>query len=577
MRDKRDNNQLAITLPATVLEWLGKHPQIAAGQIYGDSLKYIMPQLSVLKIYLPDETIKIFQALRPGSHSGDQAHNKADDQAHDKAVYQADNRFSPPREEGQLSRRQLAEREIKQLLSAAERVEYSVDRVKLLLRLEGLEEQFHLLLFSEQELQKSDAKVGKLHFSIEELLLDHESGEWQGREESKADLQRGLLRATNLERFMPLNGEAILQAVVTSALLDFDLEEQLLIAMKESYMKTAYSREAYAGTYKGESCRGFPTEKLSRKFLNRQLRKILSGLRPSRAFVYMDQIGMLEWFLPQLAAGKGLSQNRHHKYDIFYHSIYTCDYTPRSSLVLRLAGLLHDLGKVETRRVKADGEATFHNHEIISGRHAHNILRRFGFSKEISRQVSFLVRNHMFHYTTEWSDKAVRRFMRKVDSQSLEALILLRLADRKGSGKQQRLPHAIRELQNHITRMHVEAKKLKVTDLQINGHILMQIGIEPGPQMGHILQTLLAAVEAGRLANEYKILREEAKRMMETTKTTEETETTKTMKATKTIKTTEATEATRTMETTKVTEATRTTETTEATKMIATMERKHLL
>lgn len=442
----------ATPLPV-VLQWLREQRLFGQAQIYGNSLKYMLARLPVLKLYLPEETLSRLDQEEPlkGALAGALKESLKEPQG-----------------------------------------EYLNGKGRLLVRLPGFREDFHLLLLSQERLRRIDNSNYRLHFSIEKLRFKFESGEWEGSAEEIADLQKGMLRAINLDSPASLTTEAILRAIAVSAQLDFDLEKRALAAMKEAYNPSAARR-------------------VSRKFLHRQFRKILGGLKPSRAFIYMDQIGALDWFLPELAAARGLSQNRYHRYDVFYHSIYTCDHSPQSSLILRLAGLLHDIGKPNTRRVKKNGEATFHNHEIVGERHAANILRRFGFKREISERVCFLVRNHMFHYTEEWTDKAVRRFIRKVDAQSLEDLIQLRLADRKGSGKHQRLPQAIRDLQEHIGKVHLEAEKLKVTDLKINGDILMKIGMKPGPEMGILLKAMLAAVEGGQLPNEAEALLEEAK------------------------------------------------------------------
>jgi hypothetical protein len=180
-----------------------------------------------------------------------------------------------------------------------------------------------------------------------------------------------------------------------------------------------------------------------------------------------------------------------------------------------LSGLFHDIGKVDTRRERSEGEVTFYNHEIVSAKHADHILKRFGFPYELRKRVRFLVRNHMFHYTSEWSDRAIRRFMRKVEPETLEDLITLRLADRKGSGKKQALPRAIRELIRHIEDVKEKEAELKVRDLAIDGHALMDLGMEPGPRMGEILNELLDRVKSGELENLEDLLKQEAKQILE--------------------------------------------------------------
>ena len=328
--------------------------------------------------------------------------------------------------------------------------------------------------------------------TIDELVFDRKRGLWIGNEVGVADLAARTLRASYKGAPGP---SFMLRTVARAALLDFEIEQGLLARLKSDYRR--------------EDMEGLP-----RRFLRRQFRYILTGRKPSRGFLYLDELGMLDWFLPELAAARGLTQNRYHKHDIFLHSIYTCDAVPGPDLVLRLAGLMHDFGKVDTRREKPNGEATFHNHEVISARHVDRVLRRFGFDSALIKRVRFLVRNHMFHYTAEWTDRAIRRFMRKVPVDRLNDLISLRLADRKGSGKRQALPRAIKDLIRHMDEVRAREAELKVSDLAIDGHALMELGMSAGPQMGELLRGLLEEVRTDALQNEREALIERAQSLM---------------------------------------------------------------
>lgn len=228
---------------------------------------------------------------------------------------------------------------------------------------------------------------------------------------------------------------------------------------------------------------------------------IVTGQKPSRGFVALSEIGALTWILPELAQGENLTQNRFHKHDIFFHSVYACDAVEEPNLPLRLAALLHDIGKSTTRRVKPNGEASFHNHEVVGARQTARILRRFGFEEDIIRRVTFLVRNHMFHYTPEWTDQAVRRFAKRVSPEQMDDLIALRMADRKGSGKRATIPRPIFDFLAHIKRIREQENELTVRHLAINGLDLSRLGVEPGPIMGDLLRGLLLRVKSGELAN----------------------------------------------------------------------------
>lgn len=336
----------------------------------------------------------------------------------------------------------------------------------------------------------TDSPAPGREFTVDTLSYD--GSHWVGDDGARSDYLAGTLRPVELQSY---DASDVLRVPGVAAMLDFDLAADF----KEA-LKSAWSEEE--------------AEELSRKFLRKCFQKIVCGARPSTGFLIMDTLGALEWFLPDLAKGKGLTQNRYHRHDIFHHLIYACDAVEEPNLKLRLAALLHDIGKSDTRREQPDGESTFHNHEVVGARIAEKIMRRFGFDANLGKRVRFLVRNHMFHYTSEWSDRAVRRFMQKVSPSQLEDLIALRLADRKGSGKRQALPRAIKELIRHIEEIKRQEAELKVKDLQIGGNDLMELGMQPGPEMGDLLKSLLDRVRSGEIPNEREELLQAAQRQL---------------------------------------------------------------
>ncbi|MCB1168473.1 MAG: HDIG domain-containing protein, partial [Leptospiraceae bacterium] len=330
--------------------------------------------------------------------------------------------------------------------------------------------------------------------SVDTLRFDGER--WSGNEQARADYLAGIIRPLDGTDLADHPSTAdVLRIPGIASMLDFDLDPSFRAALKN-----AWSEEQAA--------------RLNRKFLRKCFQKIVCGARPSTGFLIMDALGALDWFLPDLAKGKGLTQNRYHSHDIFYHLIYACDAVDQPILKLRLAALLHDIGKSDTRREQPGGEATFHNHEVVGARITERIMRRFGFDSNLGKRVRFLVRNHMFHYTSEWSDRAVRRFMQKVSPSQLEDLIALRLADRKGSGKRQALPRAIKDLIRHIEEIKRQERELKVRDLQIGGNDLMELGMKPGPEMGDLLKSLLDQVKTEGIPNEREALLEAARRQL---------------------------------------------------------------
>jgi hypothetical protein len=245
---------------------------------------------------------------------------------------------------------------------------------------------------------------------------------------------------------------------------------------------------------------------LPQSFRRTIFRGIIMGRRPSTGLRLLDRFGLLEYFLPEVTAGRGLTQNRFHAHDIFEHLLRSVDGAMDLNEPVRWSALLHDIGKVPTRVETGNGEATFHNHEMYSARMVVPIMKRLAVPITVGQKVKFLVRNHMFHYTDEWSDKAVRRFVKKVPLEELQDLISLRLADRKGSGKKTAFPKALQKLIDHIDEIIAKEQEFKIKDLAVNGHTLMEMGIPASRQMGDILKFLHAEVVAGRAPNESEAL-----------------------------------------------------------------------
>ena len=235
--------------------------------------------------------------------------------------------------------------------------------------------------------------------------------------------------------------------------------------------------------------------KVSAERVRDEIMKLLETPIPSVGFEYMRKSGLLALSLPELDSCYKVEQNRFHAHDIYYHSLYSCDAAPKERPIIRLAALLHDIGKVSTKRGSEEGDCTFYNHEVIGARMGRRIMKRLKFSNSDVEMVNNLVINHMFHYTDDWSDGAVRRFMRKVGVENIPDLFMLREADRIGNGTRIGLPEPVKKLQERIDRVIEAENAITVRDLNINGNIIMEhFGLGPGPIIGRILHELLELV-----------------------------------------------------------------------------------
>ena len=230
-----------------------------------------------------------------------------------------------------------------------------------------------------------------------------------------------------------------------------------------------------------------------------ELMKLMKTPVPSVGLDYLRHSGILALFLPELIEGVETTQNEFHKYDVYYHNVYTCNAVPRNKPLLRFAALFHDLGKPRAKEyaIRNGNGNVFYNHEVISAKMTEKILKRLKFSNQSLQYIVLMVQMHMFYYTEEWTDGAVRRFLRKIDGnlELLGDLFLLRKADRIGSGMRTGDAEILDRFYERIQRILEADNALKVTDLDIDGNIVMQAyGIKPGPMIGKILNAMLDKV-----------------------------------------------------------------------------------
>jgi poly(A) polymerase/tRNA nucleotidyltransferase (CCA-adding enzyme) len=163
--------------------------------------------------------------------------------------------------------------------------------------------------------------------------------------------------------------------------------------------------------------------------------------------------------------------------------------------VVRLAALFHDVGKPATRVEKEDGEATFYNHQFVGEQMAREAMERLRFSRDWTDRVAHLVREHMFDYRPEWSDAAVRRFIRSVGVDAIADLFDLRIADNIGNGRKVGFPHYLEEMRERVEAILEAEEALSVRDLAVDGKDVMSVlGVPPGPKVGEILNQLLEEV-----------------------------------------------------------------------------------
>lgn len=233
------------------------------------------------------------------------------------------------------------------------------------------------------------------------------------------------------------------------------------------------------------------TKKVAAERLHDELVKILKTPLPSVALELMRLSGLLNLVLPELVACYKVEQPpEYHKYDVYWHNLYACDAAPVDNYLVRLAALLHDIGKPPCQ-----SGMTFYNHDKTGEEMARTALARLKFSNKETDKVAELVSHHMFDYNSGWSDAAVRRFIRRIGGvENLPDLFALRRADAAAMIKTNDGTY-LNELQNRIDKIVAEQNALKIADLKVGGNDVMAIlKIKPGPKVGEVLNALLEKV-----------------------------------------------------------------------------------
>ncbi|MBQ6449528.1 HDIG domain-containing protein [bacterium] len=238
---------------------------------------------------------------------------------------------------------------------------------------------------------------------------------------------------------------------------------------------------------------------ISKERVRDEFLKILASSYPKEGIMLLDETGLLPHIVPELLMTKGVEQSGHHLTDVWVHSLDALAACPNPDPIVRLATLLHDIGKPQTQAYK-DGQYTFYNHQVVGAHLARRICRRLKLSREQTTRVFLLVRHHMFHYLPENTDASIRRFMRQVGLENLNDILDLREADRLGSNARKTSWRLEEMKARMIEQLH---QPMQVRDLAIGGYDLMtELSLTPGPILGQILNTLLEEVLEDSSLNE---------------------------------------------------------------------------
>ena len=300
----------------------------------------------------------------------------------------------------------------------------------------------------------------------------------------------------------PYGGVADIEARTLRAVGDprARFEEDALRMVRAVRLAATLGFGVEAETLAGIQARSGLVAHLSGERIAAELEKLLEAPVPSVGLRLMSDTDLLRPISPDLAAQRGIPQNKVPGEDLWDHTLRAVDAASARHPVVRLAALLHDIGKPSTF---ADGH--FLGHDTVGAELAGALLDRLRVPRAVRVRVVDLVRNHMFGYESSWSDAAVRRFigkMRALGDGALDELLALREADNLGSG----LPAEAGQLGELRARVAAQLAAEVVLDrrgLAVDGgDLIAELGLGQGPLLGRILDELVERVIADPSLNE---------------------------------------------------------------------------
>lgn len=373
----------------------------------------------------------------------------------------------------------------------------------------------------EQDLARRDFTIDAMGIDLETaiqspVLIDPFGGQ--------NDLRQGIIRAV-AEAAFPSDPVRLLRAVRLAAELGFRIESQTeTLIQRYSHLIAGVAGER----------------------VREELLRLLAMSRSGQFLTYFDELGLLTAIFPELVPTKGAEQPKEHFWDVFRHSIQTVaavDFLLRQGdweyageevlaavpwsaelkqhfdrevshgstrkLLLKLAALLHDLAKPQTKTVEESGRIRFLGHAKEGATIAADILERLRFSTKEIKLVEVMVRYHLrptqMSHEELPSRRAIYRYFRDAGEAGID-ILFLSLADHLASRGQyldraQWQEHA--QLVAYVLVQHFEAESLTVPAKLIDGHDLMdKFGLSPGPKIGEILEAVREAQAAGEVTTQ---------------------------------------------------------------------------
>ena len=380
----------------------------------------------------------------------------------------------------------------------------------------------------EQDLTRRDFTIDAMAVDLRQLdkgdtdvqLIDPFNG--------RDDLRQGVIRTVS-ETAFKADAARLLRAVRLAAELDFSIDNGT-----ETLIRRYCHLIAHVA---GERIR-------------EELLRLLAVSQDRQSLTYLDELGLLMVMIPELAQAKGIEQPREHFWDVFDHSMQTViavDFILRQGaweyaneevlavvpwstvlsqhfdlevssgstrrLLLKLAALLHDIAKPQTKAIDAQGRMRFLGHAKEGAAIAASVLERLRFSGKEVKLVEIMVRHHLrpgqMAHNELPSPKAIYRYFRDTEDAGID-ILFLSLADHLATrGQHLNLAewqeHA--QMAEYVLARHFEQESLVIPPKLVDGHDLIDIfGMSPGPKIGEILEAVREAQAAEELATREEAL-----------------------------------------------------------------------
>ena len=313
--------------------------------------------------------------------------------------------------------------------------------------------------------------LARRDFTINSIAFDPVTDELIDPFRGIDDIKRGIIRCTGSTERIWEDPLRAMRAARFQAQLGFKIESSTLYTLKAHAEKL---------------------NSISKERIRDELIKLITGDYCFDGLVTLVVTGLMQYIIPELMAGMGI-MHYNKSLDVLEHNLVACKLI-RNTLPLRLAALLHDVGKTKTA-VKTEKGLTFPNHHLQSAVMAESILQRLRFETKIKNKVVLLIKNHMFYYSPDSPVSNLRKLISKVGWDNIYDLIDLRIADRLASDFDKVFSPGLKKLISDLEILKAEKSDYQIKDLAISGQdIIDELGIAPGPKVGQLLNKLLEVV-----------------------------------------------------------------------------------